>query len=123
MFGSQPTVWCVEESLPTNWVHNLVIVEKKNGSLCLCLDARDLNKVVKREHYKIPTVQEISSYLAGKKVFSTLDLKHGYWLDEPSSLLCTFNTPFGRFRFTRMPENSKKISLESMVFTLLLMIS
>ena len=91
---------------PTDWVHNLVIVEKKNGSLRLCLDPRDLNKVVKREHYKIPTAQEISSHLAGKKVFSTLDLKDGYWqieLDEQSSLLCTFNTPFGRFRFTRMP--------------------
>ena len=91
---------------PTDWVHNLVIVEKKNGSLRLCLDPRDLNKAVKREHYKIPTVQEISSHLAGKKVFSTLDLKDGYWqieLDKPSSLLCTFNTPFGHFRFTRMP--------------------
>ena len=37
---------------PTDWVHNLVIVEKKNGSLCLCLDPRDLNKVVKRGKYQ-----------------------------------------------------------------------
>ena len=91
---------------PTDWVHNLVIVEKKNDSLCLCLDPRDLNKTVKREHYKIPTAQKISSHLAGKKVFTTLDLKDDYWqieLDKQSSLLCTFNTPFGRFRFTRMP--------------------
>ena len=43
---------------PTDWVHNLVIVEKKNGTLRLCLDPRDLNKVVKTEHYKIPTIQE-----------------------------------------------------------------
>ena len=33
---------------PTNWVHKLVIVEEKNGSLRLCLDSRDLNKAVKR---------------------------------------------------------------------------
>ena len=60
---------------------------------------------MKREHYKIPTAQEISSHLAGKKAFTTLDLKDGYWqieLDEPNSLLCTFNTPFGHFRFTRI---------------------
>ena len=91
---------------PTDWVHNLVIVEKKNGSLRLCLDPRDLNKAVKREHYKIPIAHEVSSHLCGKKIFSTLDLKDGFWqisLDDHSSLLCTFNTPFGRFRFTRMP--------------------
>ena len=91
---------------PTDWVHNLVIVEKKNGSLHLCLDPRDLNKAVKPEHFKIPTAQEISSHLAGKKVFTALNLKDDYWqieLDEPSSMLCTFNTPFSRFRFTRMP--------------------
>ena len=32
---------------PTDWVHNLIIVERKNGSLCLCLDPRYLNKAVK----------------------------------------------------------------------------
>ena len=51
-------------------------------------------------------MQEVSSHLAGKKIFSTLDLKDGFWqisLDEQSSFLCTFNTPFGRFRFTGMP--------------------
>ena len=72
---------------PTDWVSNLVIVEKKNGSLRLCLDPKDLNKAIKREHYRIPTIQEIASEFVGKSVFSTLDLKDGYWqvlLDEPS---------------------------------------
>ena len=103
----------VKVDQPTDWVHNLVIVEKKNGSIRLCLDARALNNAIKREHYQIPTIQEIASNLAGKKVFSTLDLKDGYWqveLDEQSSLLCTFNTPFGRYRFTRMPFGLKSAS-------------
>ena len=93
----------VKPALNSTSMNNLVIVEKKNGSLRLCLDPRDLNKAVKREHYKIPTMQEIASEFAGKTVFSTLDLKDGYWqvkLDENSSMLCTFNTPFGRYRFT-----------------------
>ena len=91
---------------PTDWVNNLVVAEKRNGSLRLCLDPKDLNKAIKREHHKIPIIQEISSELTGKKVFSTLDLKNGYWqieLDQESSLLCTFATPFERYRFTRMP--------------------
>ena len=91
---------------PTDWVNNLVVVEKSNGSLRLCLDPKDLNKAIRKEHHKIPTIQEISSELAGKSMFSTLDLKDGYWqieLDTESSLLCTFATPFGRYRFTRMP--------------------
>ena len=103
----------VKVDQPTDWVNNLVIVEKKNGSLRLCLDPRDLNKSIKREHYKIPTMQEIASEFAGKTVFSTLDLKDGYWqvqLDEESSLLCTFNSPFGRYRFTRMPFGIKSAS-------------
>ena len=63
---------------PTDWVHNLVIVEKKNGTLCLCLDPRDLNKVVKREHYKIPTADEVSSNLSGKKIFPHLILRMAF---------------------------------------------
>ena len=98
---------------PTDWVHNLVVVEKKNGSLRLCLDPRNLNAVIKCEHYRISTIQEMASKFAGKSVFSTLDLKDGYWqveLDEDSSFLCTFATPFGRYRFTRMPFGIKSAS-------------
>ena len=82
---------------PTDWVSNLVVVEKKDGSLRLCLDPKDLNKAIKREHYKIPTMEEIAAEFTGKTMFSTLDLKDGYWqiqLDEDSLQLCTFNTPF-----------------------------
>jgi len=41
---------------PTPWVSSLVCVEKKDGSLRLCLDPKDLNKAVMREHHKIPTM-------------------------------------------------------------------
>ena len=54
----------------------------------------------------MPTVDEILSKLTGATVFSKLDASSGYWqvkVDEPSSKLLTFNTPFGRYRFKRLP--------------------
>ncbi|GBL80157.1 Transposon Ty3-I Gag-Pol polyprotein [Araneus ventricosus] len=90
----------------TDWVQSLVIVEKPNGNLRLCLDPRDLNKVIKRGHYQIPSADDIISRLEGKKIFSVVDLKDGFWhvpLDEVSSEICTFNTPFRRYKFNKMP--------------------
>ena len=90
---------------PTDWVNSLVIVEKKDGSLRPCLDPTDLNKAIKREHYHSPSIDEITSKLCGKTIFSIVDLKNGYWavpLDEESSYLTTFNTPFSRYRFHRL---------------------
>ena len=80
---------------PTDWVNSLVIREKENGRLRLCLDPKDLNKAIKREHHPIPTLEEITPKLSGAKLFSKLD--------DESSYLTTFNTPFGRYRFLRMP--------------------
>ena len=56
----------VEE--PTEWVHNLVVTEKKNGSLRLCLDPRPLNKAIKREHHAIPTAGDVQAQLAGRTI-------------------------------------------------------
>ena len=75
----------------------LVIVEKPDGKLRLCLDPRNLNKAIRREHYQLPTFDEISTRIGRATLFSKLDANHGYWqipLDEESSLLTTMNTPF-----------------------------
>ncbi|PIK55635.1 hypothetical protein BSL78_07444 [Apostichopus japonicus] len=91
---------------PTDWVNSLVIVEKSNGRLRICLDPRDLNKAIKREHFQLPTVDEITSNLTGAQFFSVLDANQGFWqipLDQESAKLCTFNTPFGRYKFLRLP--------------------
>ncbi|GFO05738.1 retrovirus-related pol polyprotein from transposon 297-like protein [Plakobranchus ocellatus] len=90
---------------PTEWVHNLVIAQKPDGSLRLFLDPKALNKNIKREIFEIPTFEQIVPQLGGKKVFTTLDQKDAYWqveLDKASSRLCTFNTPFGCYCFKRM---------------------
>ncbi|XP_062601076.1 uncharacterized protein K02A2.6-like [Saccostrea cucullata] len=90
---------------PTPWVNNLVIVEKPN-KLRICLDPRDLNGAIQRSHYPMPTVEELLPDLNKAKVFSVADAKNGFWhvqLDKASSMLTTFNTPHGRYRWLRMP--------------------
>nr|XP_034828815.1 uncharacterized protein K02A2.6-like [Maniola hyperantus] len=91
---------------PTSWVSSLILVEKKNGQLRVCLDPRNLNEAICRSHYPIPTIDIVRSKLHGASYFSTLDASSGFWvicLDLESSMLCTFNTPFGRYRFKRLP--------------------
>ena len=71
-----------------------------------CLDPLKLNKAVLRNHYPIPTVEQIAPRLSKAKVFSTVDAKDRFLqvvLDEPSSYLTTFWTPYGRYRWLRMP--------------------
>ena len=83
-----------------------MVIEKPNGALRICLHPRDLNKGLKREHFQLPTWEEISTCSVNAKYFTKLDANHGYWqipLDMESSLKTTFNTPSGRFRFLRMP--------------------
>ena len=96
----------VKVNEPTDWVNSITIVEKKNGSLRICLDPQDLNKALKREQYSCPTVQDIAAKLHDARMFTVLGAKTGYWqekLYKKSSLLTTVNTPFGRYRFTRLP--------------------
>ncbi|KAK7912921.1 hypothetical protein WMY93_013132 [Mugilogobius chulae] len=92
---------------PTEWVNGLVVAEKRNtGRLRVCLDPRDLNKAIKRPYYPLPTLDDITPKLAGAQYFSVLDARSGYWniqLTHESSLLTTFNTIFGRYRFLRLP--------------------
>ena len=90
---------------PTERISSMVIIAKP-GKLRISLDPRDLSKALKRPKYQMPTSEEALPQLAKAKVFSTLDAKDGFYqisLDEQSSLKTTFWTPFGRYRYLRMP--------------------
>ena len=60
---------------PTDWVSNLVVTMKKNGDLRVCLDPQCLNKALKREHFRLPVLDDILPELSNAKLFSTLDVK------------------------------------------------
>ena len=95
-----------DDSIASEWVNSLAFARKANGDLRICLDPKHLNEAIKRTYHKTPTLEEISHQLNGAQLFSKLDAKHGYWaieLDEKSSHLCTFQSPFGKYRFLRLP--------------------
>lgn len=79
---------------------------KKEGKVRVCIDPRDLNNVIKRCHYPLPTLEEVVTRLANAKVFSVFDAKSGFWqvkLGESSCKLTTFYTLFGRYYLKRIP--------------------
>ncbi|XP_046330984.2 uncharacterized protein K02A2.6-like [Haliotis rufescens] len=91
---------------PTDWISAMVVVVKPNGKIRLCIDPKPLNEALKRSHYLMPTIDDILPELANAKYFTLADAKNGFWhivLDKESSLLTTFETPWGRFRWLRMP--------------------
>lgn len=94
-----------EEPGYTEWISNITIV-KKNGKLRVCLDPTHLNRALKDTKQQLPTLDEMLPELNKAKVFSTLDAKKGFWmiqLSEQSSKLTAFWTPFGKFRYLRLP--------------------
>ena len=93
-------------SQPTKWVYLLTYPHNPESTLCICLNPKDLNKAIVQEHYKAPTLDEISHCLSEATSFSKLDAKDGFWsihLEEKSLYLTTFNTHCSRYRFLHMP--------------------
>ena len=92
---------------PTDWVNSLVVVEKpKTDKLRICLDPKALNEAIRRLHYPVSTLEDVTAKLTNATCFSILEITHAYWsikLDEKSSYLTTFSTPFGGYRYLRLP--------------------
>lgn len=92
---------------PTAWVHPIVTVPKRNGKIRLCVDFRNLNRCIVRPRFETATpFQAVRTIPAGMRYFTVIDALKGYHqvpLDEESSALTTFSTPFGRYQYLRLP--------------------
>ena len=64
---------------PTDWVSSVLAVPKRDGSIRVCLDPKDLNTAIQSSHYPLPTVDDVTSRLTKAKVFSVMDAKSGFW--------------------------------------------
>ena len=80
---------------PTEWCAGMVVVQKPNKKVRICVDLTHLDKSVRRERHPLPALEQSMALLAGARVFSTLD--------RQSALLTTFITRFGRYCFHRRP--------------------
>ena len=92
---------------PTAWVSPIVPVPKSNSNqVRICIDYKKINKSLMRENFPIPSFEQLSSQFRNAKYFSKLDAASGFYqipIDEDSRDLTTFITPFGRYRFLRLP--------------------
>lgn len=93
-------------NVPTSWISATVITLKKNGNVRLSVDPKPLNQALKHNHYPLLTIEDVLPELSNARCFTVLDAKNGFWhvsLDKESSYATTFGTPWGRYRWLRMP--------------------
>ena len=88
------------------WVSAVVLVRKKDGSLWFCIDLRRLNARMIKDAYSLPCINETLDCLGGAIIFTSLDLKSGYWqveMDEGSKAPTAFTVgPLGFYECERM---------------------
>ena len=96
----------VIEPSASEWAAAPVLVWKKSGELCYCIDYRALNSKTIKDTFNLPLIEDCLDSLYGKRLFCVLNLCSGYYqinLESGSRDKTSFNTRFGSFRWTRLP--------------------
>lgn len=89
----------------TGWVSPMVVINKSNKDIRICVDMRKANKAVLREKHPMPTVEDLLSKLKNAQLFSCLDIKqafHQIMIKPESRDITTFVTGRGLFRYKRL---------------------
>ena len=95
----------VEQST-SSYSSPVVCVRKKDGSLRLCIDYRELNRKTHPDRHPIPRVQDVMDSLGGNTIFSLLDQGKAYhqgFMSKESRHLTAFVTPWGLYEWIRIP--------------------
>ena len=89
------------------WASAVVLVRKKDGSLRFCINLHQLNSYTIKDAYSLPRIDETLDCLGQSIIFTSLDLKSGYWqveMDKMSKQLTAFIVgPLGFYECERMP--------------------
>jgi hypothetical protein len=84
----------------------IVLVKKKSKGFRLCVDYRELNKIIVKDNFPAPLIDDQLDRLKDKKIFTSLDLKDGFHhvrMNESSIPYTAFVTPIGQYEYLRMP--------------------
>lgn len=88
------------------WSAPVVLVPKKDGSTRVCIDYRQLNAITTADVYPLPRIDDLLHSAKPTRYMSTIDLRAGYWqikVKDEDQTKTAFITPFGMFKFLRMP--------------------
>ncbi|KAK9133160.1 hypothetical protein Scep_012688 [Stephania cephalantha] len=88
------------------WGAPVLFVKKKDGTLRLCIDYRQLNKVTVKNKYPLPRIDDLFDQLRGAQFFSKIDLRSGYHqlrIREDDRYITSFSTRYGHYQFTVIP--------------------
>ncbi|XP_070667530.1 uncharacterized protein [Malus domestica] len=88
------------------WGAPVLFVRKKDGTLRLCIDYRQLNWVTIKNRYPLPRVDDLFDQLKGACVFSKIDLRSGYYqlkIKDEDVPKTAFRTRYGHYEFLVMP--------------------
>ena len=93
---------------PSNSAYSspILLVPKKDGESRLCVDYRKLNEVTQKDAYPLPHIQEIFDLVGGSTIYSTLDLKAGYYqmpVAEEDKHKTAFRCHLGHYAFNKVP--------------------
>ena len=84
----------------------VVLVQKRDNSYKLCVDYRRINKVICRDRFPMPRIDDVLDALQGAKIFTTLDLENGFFhvpVEEKSRKYTSFVVPGGQYEFLYVP--------------------
>ena len=88
------------------WGAPIIFVKKKDDTLRMCIDYRQINKVTVKNKYPLPRIEDLFDQLRRASVFSKIDLRSGYyqlWVMEVDVPKTAFRTRYGHYEFLVMP--------------------